>query len=183
MYRIISFTLIVGTLLCSACTGNDLHKKKSEADLRWFKETAVTLPDNMLAKHCDEQMSPDTTLLQRPLKMVIYVNQEGCQDCRLMALSRTYMFILENEYRKNFGVILILNTPRMEATNHTLTEMRFRRTVFYDLDGSFERLNPHLPANEGFHTFLLNEDNKVILVGNPAHSTKLKQQYLAALDK
>jgi hypothetical protein len=71
----------------------------------------------------------------------------------------------------------------MDATDYTLTDMRFHRTVFYDPDGSFERLNPHLPANEQFHTFLLNEDNKVILVGNPVHNEKLKNLYLAVLNK
>jgi hypothetical protein len=76
-----------------------------------------------------------------------------------------------------------LNTSDMDATDYMLTDMRFHRTVFYDLDGSFERLNPHLPANEQFHTFLLNEDNKTVLVGNPVHNEKLKNLYLAELDK
>jgi hypothetical protein len=51
------------------------------------------------------------------------------------------------------------------------------------LDGSFERLNPHLPANEQFHTFLLNEENKVVLAGSPVHNEKLKKLYLAELNK
>ena len=83
---------------------------------------------------------PDTTLLYRPLKMVVYVNHDGCQDCRLRALLPIYMFILENQHRENFGVIIILNTPQMEEAENTLKEMRFHRTVFFDLDGSFERL-------------------------------------------
>jgi hypothetical protein len=36
----------------------------------------------MLARLCDEQTLPDTTLLRRPLKMVVYVNHDGCQDCK-----------------------------------------------------------------------------------------------------
>jgi hypothetical protein len=93
------------------------------------------------------------------------------------------MFILENEHLKNFGVIIILNSSDMAATDYTLTDMRFHRTVFYDLDGSFERLNPHLPPDEQLHTFLLNEKNKVILVGNPSYNKKLKDLYLAELYK
>ena len=183
MNRIIFQTLIVGVLLCGACTENHKQKKKLETELRLFKETAITFPGNLLSKNFDEQTPPDTTLLFRPLKMVAYVNQGGCEGCKLQALLPIYMFILENEHLKNFSVIIILNPSDMEAADYTLTDMRFHQTVFYDLDGSFERLNPHLPTNEQFHTFLLNEDNKVVLVGNPAHNEKLKKLYLAELNK
>ena len=79
----------------------------------------------MLASNCDEQIPPDTTLLSRQYKMVVYVNKDGCQDCKLRTLLPIYMFILENQYRKNFSVIIILNTSDMEVSNFTLTDMRF----------------------------------------------------------
>jgi hypothetical protein len=183
MYRIIFFILFVMVLLCDACSENNGQKKGLESELRLFKAKAITLPNNLLAKRCDEQTPPDTTLLRRPLKMVIYVNQDGCEDCKLRALLPVHMFILENRHLENFGVIIILNASQMEAADQTLTDMRFRQTVFYDPDGSFERLNPHLPANEQFHTFLLNKENKVILAGNPVHNEKLKKLYLAEMNK
>jgi hypothetical protein len=180
MHRIIYFILI---FLCGACTGNNDQRKKLETELRLFKRKAITLPGNMIAKHYDKQTPPDTALLCRPLKMVVYINQNGCEDCKLRALLPIYMFILENRHLENFGVIIILNTSDMEATDNTLKDIRFRRTVFYDSDGSFERLNPHLPVNKQFHAFLLNEENKVILAGNPVHNEKLKKLYLAELNK
>jgi hypothetical protein len=84
----------VEALLCSACAGNNGQKKKLEAELHLFKDKAITLPDNMLARYCDEQTPPDTALLYRPFKMVVYVNQNGCGDCKLRALLPVYMFIL-----------------------------------------------------------------------------------------
>ena len=183
MNRIVLFTFFVVVLMFNACTESNENKKKLEAELQLFTETAIILPDNMLAKNCDEQAVPDTTLLSRPLKMVVYINQDGCQDCKLRTLLPLYMFILENQHIERFGVIIILNASDMEAADYTITEMRFRRTIFYDIDGSFERLNPHLPENERFHTFLLNEENKIVLIGNPVHDEKLKKRYLAELNK
>lgn len=183
MYRIIYFILVIGMLLCSACAEKNGHKKKLEAELRLFKEKAIILPDNMLAKNCDKQKMPDTTLLYRPLKMVVYINRNGCTNCKLRALLPIYMFILENKHRENFGVVIILNTSDQEATEQILTEMRFRQTVFYDLDGSFERLNPHLPKSEEFYTFLLNKENKVVLAGSPVHNEELNKLYLRELDR
>ena len=115
--------------------------------------------------------------------MVIYVGKDGCTDCKLRSLLPVYMFMLENKHRENFGVVIILNTADREATEKLLTDMRFRQTVFYDLDGSFERLNPHIPAGEDFHTFLLNKENKVVLIGNPTHNEKLNKLYLTEINK
>lgn len=181
MNRIIYLLFIVELLFCSACTHKNERKKKLEAELRQFKENVIILPDNMLAKNCDKSMLPDTTLLRRSLKMVVYINRYGCTDCKLRALLPIYMFSREYKNLKNFGVIIILNTPNIEATEQILAEMRFRQTVFYDLDSSFERHNPHLPKNEQFHTFLLDEKNKVILVGNPVYNVAIKDLYLQQL--
>ena len=183
MRRILSFTFIVVVLLCSACAGKNERTKNLEAELRLFQEKAITFPDNMVAMNFDEQMQPDMALLSRPLKMVVYVNQEGCQDCRLRSLLPVYMFMLENQKLAHFGVVIILHPAQIEAAESTLSEMNLRRTVFFDPDGSFERLNPHLPQNEQFHTFLLNEDNKVVLVGSPIHNEKLKNLYLAEMKR
>lgn len=183
MNRIVLFIIVSGALLCSSCSEKNEHKKKLETELRQFKEKAITFPNNLRAKNSDEKMQPDTTLLWRPLKMVVYVNQSGCEDCKLRALLPIYMFILENEHLRNFGVIIILRTANMDIPDYMLKEMRFRRTVFYDLDGSFERLNPHLPTYEQFHTFLLNKENKVVLAGSPVYNEKLKKRYLKELNK
>ena len=62
-----------------------------------------------------------------------------------------------------------------------LTDLRFRHTVFFDADGAFERLNPQMPKKEEFHMFLLNGENKVVLIGNPTHNEKLNRLYLSAM--
>lgn len=183
MHRIVYCILIVGLFICSACTVKSEQQKKMEAELRLFKEKAILLPNNMEAANCDEQRLPDTTLLHRSLKMLIYVSKSGCTNCKLRALLPIYMFILENKHLKDFGVVIVLKTEDREATESVLKDLRFRQTVFYDLDGSFERLNPQLPMDEEFHTLLLDKENKVVLIGSPAHNEELNKLYLEELNK
>ena len=38
-----------------------------------------------------------------------------------------------------------------------------------------------MPKKEDFHMFLLNEENKVVLIGNPTHNEKLNRLYLSAM--
>ena len=168
--------MIIWVLLCNACAGNN---ERISEELRLFKERAVVLPDNLLAHNNDSRMPSDTTLLNRPYRMIVYINQNDCNECVLRTLVPVYLFMLENEHRENFGVIFLLNTPEVEITNAILTNMRFFRTVFYDLEGNFERLNPHLPKNERYHVFLLNEHSKVVLAGQFASM----ERYRIKLDR
>lgn len=49
--------------------------------------------------------------------------------------------------------------------------------VYIDTLGIFQKNNPHLPKNPRLHTFLLDANNHVILVGNPLYNTKIKEMY------
>ena len=57
---------------------------------------------------------------------------------------------------------------------------RFDVPVFIDYEREFEKLNP-LPENQLFRTFLLDENNKIILVGNPTRG--MEKLYLKVLNK
>jgi len=175
MYRIL-FLLVTSALFCNACTGNREQKNKLTEELRLFKELPISLPDNMLVMGYHGH-SADSSLLSRPYKMVIYINEEGCTGCKLQTLMQIQVYILEHKHLENFGVIVILHTSQIEVAERFIYAFRFSQTVFYDLDGSFERLNMHLPKDERFHTFLLDKENKVVLVGDPTRNTKLKKLY------
>ena len=53
-----------------------------------------------------------------------------------------------------------------------ISNTMFDYPILLDTLGEFEKLNPHLPKNGTFHTFLLDENNNVILVGNPLRNKK-----------
>jgi hypothetical protein len=42
---------------------------------------------------------------------------------------------------------------------------------------AFPRANPHIPTDERLHTFLLDRDGKVVLVGDPANNSELWELY------
>ena len=180
--RVIVYIACVAILLsCSACNEKKRTEKELEVELRQFKEKAILFPDNLQAAIYGRQEDPDTTLLHRAWKMVVYVDKSGCTGCKLRTLLPVYMFMLENKSDKDFGVVVILNTPDKEETAQMLTDLRFRHTVFFDADGAIERLNPQMPKKEEFHMFLLNGENKVVLIGNPTHNEKLNRLYLSAM--
>ena len=62
----------------------------------------------------------------------------------------------------------------------TLRLEKFNVPVFIDYRRKFDELN-RLPENQLFRTFLLDENNKIRLIGNPIHG--MEKLYLKVLDK
>lgn len=49
--------------------------------------------------------------------------------------------------------------------------------VYVDTLGLFAKQNPYLSSNTIMHTFLLDEDNNVLLVGNPLENEKIEEMF------
>lgn len=65
----------------------------------------------------------------------------------------------------------------VRSTELLIANTNFDYPILIDTLGEFERLNPHLPKNQALHTFLLDENNRVILVGNPLRNKKIKEMF------
>lgn len=49
--------------------------------------------------------------------------------------------------------------------------------IYMDTTGIFHRTNPQLPSNPMLHTFLLDENNEVLVVGNPLENEKIDRMF------
>ena len=58
-----------------------------------------------------------------------------------------------------------------------LCSQSFDIPVCIDRNDSFNKLN-HFPSNAMLQTFLLDEHNKVLAIGNPMHNPKIKELYM-----
>mgnify|MGYP000284898695 CR=1 FL=1 len=54
--------------------------------------------------------------------------------------------------------------------------------VCIDFDGELNKLNDFPPFPQ-FHTLLLDKDNKVLVIGNPVHSTEIRSLYFKQLSE
>ena len=52
-------------------------------------------------------------------------------------------------------------------------EKTIPQTIFVDTANVFTESNPNIPSESMYHTFLLDENNNVILVGNPIVNEKI----------
>ena len=64
-----------------------------------------------------------------------------------------------------------------------IVRQMFDYPILLDTLREFEKLNPHLPKNRALHTFLLDENNNVILVGNPLHNKKIEEMFYKIVEE
>lgn len=116
-----------------------------------------------------------------PYKAVIYVDSSGCMSCRLQ-LAEWKKVIRQVDSVTN-GSVPFLFFLRSNDTSHIrylLKRAGFERPVYMDTAGILNRLN-RFPPDEAFHTFLVNRQNRVVLIGNPVHNPAVKDLYLSVL--
>lgn len=72
---------------------------------------------------------------------------------------------------------MILNTPSTSRdVKIILNQHKFPLPVLFDPRNEFKKRN-NLPDGHKFHTFLLNENNEVVGVGNPTENPKIRDFY------
>lgn len=121
-------------------------------------------------------LGQDTTVKSADTKLVIYFETDGCTSCSLKQLNG-WKYMLPQIEGGEVDCIFIINAGNRKARIlASIEEYDFRYPVVWDDNGYFERHNT-LPDNSLYHTFLLNRDNRVMLIGNPLYSPRLWERY------
>ena len=85
-----------------------------------------------------------------------------------------------------FCFIINVQKQKLDEILKTFEQVNFDYPCFLDTSCVFRRANKSIPDNNLFHTFLLDESNNVIMVGNPQTNEKIRRllfQYLKDLHK
>ncbi len=155
---------------CFACTS------RSESRLQDLIGNRVEIPFH--SAWLNDSVVPADTVAA--ITILSYYDAEGCTPCKLkqLALWRGMM----NE-QAQIRYLYVLNTQNIaqKELKWTLEGMRIDYPVYLDTAGLFERSNPGLPATPVFHTFLLDRENRVVLVGSPIGNAKMWDLYKSTI--
>jgi len=119
-----------------------------------------------------------------PLKLCVYVSPDHCTSCYLKKMFQWEDF-LEMEKAKKFYIYYIF-TPQdgCEETFHKFFfQAELDHPFYLDKKKEFLSLNPHIPQESMFHTFLLDENNNVILIGDILHNPKVEEEFKCILEE
>lgn len=172
--HLVCIVLIVLTFTC-AC--NSIEEKSAK-----MKSAPINL--NLANMQC---WDADTIVVNKPweskpLKLCVFVNENFCTSCYLKKMFQWEDFLkLEKEY--NFFIYFIFEPQEgCEDTFHKFFYLaELDHPLYLDKNREFLKINPNIPKEYMFHTFLLDENNNVILVGDVLHNTTIENEFMNIL--
>jgi len=157
-----------------ACCGVNLQRQLEE-----FTAKEIVAPHGM------RQMveGRDSVVLNPTVgaaRLVVWADSLDCSTCRV---SKMFQYTEIVNYRKEVGEtftpVFVFSPPRAKVDEVLLTigVTPFDYPVFIDENGLFVAANPHIPSDNQLHTFLLDKNGKVVLVGDPVNNPQLWEMY------
>lgn len=111
-------------------------------------------------------------------KIIFYVDSIGCFSCKLdFRKWRDLITDFDQIKDKRVDFLFILQTSKTEKLEYLMKWDEFDYPIYFDEHNSFYTLNK-LPGNAIFHTFLLDNENKIIAMGDPVSNLEIKKLYL-----
>lgn len=112
-------------------------------------------------------------------KIVVYIDSTDCIDCKIL---KWKAFIAEIDSLCNNDVqFLFFYQPRNpQKLNYILRKNKFSYPICIDTNNQFYQLNKFLHQLE-FHSFLINKNNRIKVIGNPTNNTYIKDLYIQEL--
>lgn len=168
--------ILLGTIVLS-CKENDSRKEIAKIVQHWQNKEIVFSTEMIFTKY-----GTDTVEYEIPsssYKILTYVDSIGCTSCKLQ-LHKWKEFIAElNSFRHGaVPVIFIFHPKELREISYLLKRDGINIPVCIDIDDKLNAIN-NFPSSQEFQTFLLNDENKVVYIGNPVHNPRVKEMYLS----
>ena len=176
--------IIGGFLITSLLFPVSCSKQKTsiKEDVMQLQSQRVHIPFDSLL--CFNAVMPDSAEYPRlKYRLVVYTDSLSCSSCSLRNLF--YWEPLVDSLQKSIDFVFIFS-PKHDEINRVVETLRLENIscpIYIDTCSVFIKKNPHIPSNNLMHTFLLNEKDSVVLVGNPQSNPKIKELLFNILEE
>lgn len=176
MKKILLFSFIL--LALSSCKDNALKK-----ELKRLSQLEIKIPniEQCMYGGKDTVMHITNDALAR---MVIFYDSTVCSSCQVSRIWEWEDVVgLSKATNGKFAPVFVFNPPKgkVNELRIALKSYPFKYPIFIDEDGEFVKQNPELPANTLLHTFLIDKNNNVTLVGKPTGNDQLWELYKSTI--
>lgn len=175
--NIIMKILYIGILfLFFSCNVSNNKKEITNLINKWNEKEIIFPTDYIDFISSNKELSVDSSLSN--YKILIYIDSIGCSSCKLQ-LNEWKIFMKQVDSLTNNHVkfLFILHPKEIREIKVQAKINKFNYPLYFDKNDELNKLNK-FPSDIAFHTFLLDRENKVILLGNPVSNPKIKELYI-----
>ena len=109
-------------------------------------------------------------------KMIVYIDSTECASCSMKQMFE-WNDLLWMEEKRLVQFIFIFQTAYTEDMIEVFNTSRLEHCIYIDTCRVFDKANSHIPDNKMYHTFLIDENDCVLLVGNPIRNSTIMKLF------
>lgn len=114
--------------------------------------------------------------------IIVYHDSTMCSACEVQRLYEWESFIsgLKKEEGIELGITIIFSPSKGEYAKliNAIKNVKPSIPIYIDTTGCFIRNNTSIPPNSLLHTFVINKQGKVVLIGNMMNNKRLTNLFL-----
>jgi hypothetical protein len=167
--------LLAGFLSCK----KDSRTIEIETIVKEWTGKQIQFPEdiscNILGKDTVSGLCSD--LFQKEYKILLYVDSSGCSNCRLKLFQwKQLIEEADSLFNGNLSFLLFFQPKSKKELGYLFRADQFDYPVFIDMNKAINHLN-HFPYKPEYQCFLLDKNNKVLMIGNPSLNLKIWELY------
>lgn len=168
--KVWNFVIII--LFISSCSHN---QKQQEEIVKSMVGHEIVIPDDLHFQILDTPFEYDFD--DSDFKIITYIDSTGCTSCNMKLPSRNVSideFKSLEEVEVNY--VLVINSKDTKEIIQLLRMGNFSHPVVIDTEGEFVKYN-EMPVGSAYRTFLLDNSNRILALGDPVTNPKIKDLY------
>lgn len=170
-----SLIAIIGFVLSSvlSCDKESSYIKEQMYQLH---SRSIIIPYNSMLRLSDETSKYYSQPSLPKLRIIIFSDSNSCSECLLHSMSEWNIF-LDLERDNQLGMTFIFDYPKQNIKSFLslIKGSGLEHCVYVDTASCFLKVNPHIPDNPMFHTFMIDRNDSVVVVGDPARNMKVRE--------
>ena len=159
-----------------SCGNHRIHRNLEE-----LYQATILFPDSL--EVVISGVSEPASVSAIPVKLLSFYPSRSCTTCTINQLEK-WKPVFDSICDSRFLPILLFS-PNEHGYRSLIADLKFSEPpypVYVDKKNQFELSNPYIPEDSRYHTFLLDKNNKVVLVGNPLASDAMWDLFRKTLD-
>lgn len=126
----------------------------------------------------------DTTYMSSPVKkLIMFADSTMCSGCFIGKLAE-YFEVNDTILFRHFQLLVVMH-PKSGYQDEVILRLQHEKFPFWcivDSHGEFIKNNQNIPDNKLLHTFTIDEENRIILVGDPKGNNRIMNLLIKTIE-
>ena len=172
------FILSIVTIFVCSCKDNKKREDAAKIVNEWIGKE-ILFPESVPCFASGKDAIPElcSEQFQKEYKILLYVDSAGCSNCRLKLFEWKHLIEeADSLFQGKVGFLLYFQPKSVKEMDYLFALDRFDYPVFMDTKGIINSLN-RFPKVMQYQCFLLDNNNKVLMIGNPTLNLRIWELY------